>query len=78
MTLLGIFFAVLVPPLTATVLSSVKDDDEGLASGINNTVSRFLQVTRPRWLIRCLSCPNRTTTVGQNRVVVGKSSGSAG
>ena len=44
MTLLGISFAVLVPPLTASVLSSVKDDDEGLASGVNNTVSRVAQL----------------------------------
>ena len=44
MTLLGISFAALVPPLTASVLSSVKDDDEGLASGVNNTVSRVAQL----------------------------------
>ena len=44
MTLLGISFAVLVPPLTASVLSSVKHDDEGLASGVNNTVSRIAQL----------------------------------
>lgn len=44
MTLLGISFAVLVPPLTAAVLSSVNDDDEGLASGVNNTVSRIAQL----------------------------------
>ena len=44
MTLLGISFAVLVPPLTASVLSSVKDDDEGLASGVNNAVSRIAQL----------------------------------
>ncbi|MGE5773090.1 MAG: arabinose ABC transporter permease, partial [Hyphomicrobiales bacterium] len=37
-------FAVLVPPLTASVLSSVRDDDEGLASGVNNTVSRIAQL----------------------------------
>jgi EmrB/QacA subfamily drug resistance transporter len=44
MALLGISFAVLVPPLTASVLSSVRDDDEGLASGVNNTVSRIAQL----------------------------------
>ena len=44
MALLGISFAVLVPPLTAAVLSSVKDDDEGLASGVNNAVSRVAQL----------------------------------
>jgi EmrB/QacA subfamily drug resistance transporter len=44
MMLLGISCAVLVPPLTASVLSSVKDDDEGLASGVNNTVSRIAQL----------------------------------
>jgi predicted MFS family arabinose efflux permease len=44
MTLLGISFAVLVAPLTNSVLSSVRDDDEGLASGVNNTVSRIAQL----------------------------------
>jgi EmrB/QacA subfamily drug resistance transporter len=44
MTLLGISFAALVPPLTASVLSSVRDEDEGLASGVNNAVSRIAQL----------------------------------
>ncbi len=44
MLLLGISFAVLVAPLTASVMSSVKDDDEGLASGVNNAVSRIAQL----------------------------------
>jgi EmrB/QacA subfamily drug resistance transporter len=44
MTLLGISFAVLVAPLTASVMSSVKDEDEGLASGVNNAVSRIAQL----------------------------------
>ncbi len=44
MTLLGVSFAVLVAPLTASVMSSVKDDDEGLASGVNNAVSRIAQL----------------------------------
>jgi EmrB/QacA subfamily drug resistance transporter len=44
MTLLGVSFAALVPPLTASVLSSVKDTDEGLASGVNNAVSRVAQL----------------------------------
>lgn len=44
MTLLGISFAVLVTPLTASVMSSLSDDDEGLASGINNAVSRVAQL----------------------------------
>lgn len=44
MTLLGISFAILVTPLTASVLSSVKDADEGLASGVNNAVSRIAQL----------------------------------
>jgi hypothetical protein len=35
--LLGISFAVLVAPLTSSVMSSVTASDEGLASGINNT-----------------------------------------
>jgi EmrB/QacA subfamily drug resistance transporter len=44
MTLLGISFALLVTPLTASVLSSVSDADEGLASGINNALSRVAQL----------------------------------
>ena len=44
MTLLGISFAVLVTPLTASVISSVERDDEGLASGINNAISRVAQL----------------------------------
>src|SRR5882672_6399649 len=40
MTLLGISFAVLVAPLTVSVISSVERSDEGLASGINNAISR--------------------------------------
>jgi MFS family permease len=42
--LLGISFAVLVAPLTAAVLSSVTTSDEGLASGINNAISRVAQL----------------------------------
>ena len=44
MALLGISFAVLVAPLTASVMSSVPDADEGLASGINNAVTRVAQL----------------------------------
>lgn len=44
LTLLGISFAVLVAPLTASVMSSVTDADEGLASGINNAMSRVAQL----------------------------------
>jgi EmrB/QacA subfamily drug resistance transporter len=44
MTLLGVSFAVLVAPLTASVLSSVAPSDEGLASGINNAASRVAQL----------------------------------
>jgi EmrB/QacA subfamily drug resistance transporter len=43
-TLLGVAFAVLVTPLTASVLSSVNDRDEGLASGVNNTAARAAQM----------------------------------
>ncbi len=43
MTLLGISFAVLVAPLTASVMSSVPSFD-GLASGINNAASRVAQL----------------------------------
>jgi predicted MFS family arabinose efflux permease len=44
MALLGISFAVLVAPLTASVMSSVDEADEGLASGINNAASRIAQL----------------------------------
>jgi MFS family permease len=44
MTLLGLSFAVLVAPLTASVISSVAQADEGLASGINNAASRIAQL----------------------------------
>jgi EmrB/QacA subfamily drug resistance transporter len=44
-TLLGLSFAVLVAPLTASVMGSVAQADEGLASGINNTASRIAQLT---------------------------------
>jgi MFS family permease len=44
MALLGISFAVLVAPLTASVISSVEQSDEGLASGINNAISRVAQL----------------------------------
>jgi MFS family permease len=42
--LLGIAFAVLVAPLTSSVMSSVTKSDEGLASGINNAASRVAQL----------------------------------
>jgi EmrB/QacA subfamily drug resistance transporter len=44
MALLGVSFAILVAPLTASVMSSVTDADEGLASGINNDMSRIAQL----------------------------------
>jgi MFS family permease len=44
MALLGISFAVLVAPLTASVMSSVEREDEGLASGVNNAASRVAQL----------------------------------
>ena len=43
-TLLGIAFAMLVSPLTSSVMSSVPKSDEGLASGINNAASRVAQL----------------------------------
>jgi MFS family permease len=45
MLLLGISFALVVAPLTASVMSSVSDADEGLASGTNNAISRIAQLT---------------------------------
>jgi EmrB/QacA subfamily drug resistance transporter len=42
--MLGISFAVLIAPLTAAVMSSVPQPDEGLASGINNAASRVAQL----------------------------------
>jgi hypothetical protein len=44
MALLGISFAALVATLTASILSSVRPADEGLASGINNAISRVAQL----------------------------------
>jgi EmrB/QacA subfamily drug resistance transporter len=44
MALLGLSFAVLVTPLTASVMSSVEPADEGLASGVNNAASRMAQL----------------------------------
>jgi hypothetical protein len=44
MAILGISFAVLVAPLTAAVMSSLGQADSGLASGVNNSVSRIAQL----------------------------------
>ncbi len=44
MALLGIAFAALVTPLTASVMSAVAPTDEALASGVNNAVSRVAQL----------------------------------
>lgn len=44
LALLGLSFAVMVAPLTASVLSSLDASDQGLASGVNNAVSRIAQL----------------------------------
>ncbi|MEL6830758.1 MAG: MFS transporter [Pseudomonadota bacterium] len=44
MSISGLGFAVIVAPLTAGVMASVDEADEGLASGINNTASRIAQM----------------------------------
>ena len=44
MALLGLSFAILVAPLTASVMASVQERDQGLASGINNAASRIAQL----------------------------------
>jgi EmrB/QacA subfamily drug resistance transporter len=44
MALLGIAFAVLITPLTASVMSAVAPADEALASGVNNAISRVAQL----------------------------------
>jgi len=44
MAILGISFAVLIAPLTAAVMSSLGQADSGLASGVNNSVSRVAQL----------------------------------
>ncbi|MEL6298301.1 MAG: MFS transporter [Pseudomonadota bacterium] len=44
MAVLGVSFAVIVAPLTAAVMSSASEAEEGLASGINNTASRIAQM----------------------------------
>jgi MFS family permease len=44
MALLGVSFAVIAAPITAAVMSSVEESDEGLASGINNAASRIAQL----------------------------------
>jgi EmrB/QacA subfamily drug resistance transporter len=43
-TVLGLGLALLVAPLTASVMSSVEDKDEGLASGVNNAAARAAQL----------------------------------
>ncbi len=42
--MLGLSFAVLIAPLTAAVMSSVAQSDQGLASGVNNAASRIAQL----------------------------------
>ena len=44
MALLGVAFAIIAAPITAAVMSSVSQSDEGLASGVNNAASRVAQL----------------------------------
>lgn len=44
MLILGLAFSAMVGPLTAAVMSSVDDKDEGLASGVSNAASRIAQL----------------------------------
>ena len=44
MALLGVAFAIIAAPITAAVMSSVAESDEGLASGVNNAASRVAQL----------------------------------
>jgi EmrB/QacA subfamily drug resistance transporter len=43
-TVMGLGLAVLVAPLTASVMSSIDDKDEGLAAGVNNAAARAAQL----------------------------------
>ena len=42
--IMGLGFASLIAPLTASVMASVPEEDTGLASGINNTAARIAQL----------------------------------
>ncbi len=44
MAVLGVAFAAMIGPLTASVMSSVDEKDEGLASGVSNGASRIAQL----------------------------------
>lgn len=44
MALAGVGFSLIVTPLTAGVMASVAPDEQGLASGVNNTISRAAQM----------------------------------
>ena len=52
LTVFGLGLALMVAPLTATVLAAAPDEHAGIASGVNNAVARPARCSRSR---RCRS-----------------------